>query len=119
MRAHPQDRNVASADATTIKKIRTVQSVTEHGPRNLQKKSDKQGKAYQDAVRLDDEKIYLWMLSSKVESPFKLYERPEPESDKAIKLMNHIFDKYGNDRYMLSTTPCFVSYLLQSHGDQT
>jgi hypothetical protein len=45
--------------------------------------------------------IYLRLKTSKISSPFDIYEHREPDAQKAITLMNHIFDNYCNNRYIL------------------
>ncbi|RLN18277.1 hypothetical protein C2845_PM02G16400 [Panicum miliaceum] len=76
--------DIASGDVTDTKMYKTVTSVVHNGPRQVQKKEKKTKKRY---IRV-----------STISSPFNLYERPELPAGKATKLMEHIFDKYGDDR---------------------
>lgn len=101
-----ETETIGSADFTDPKRFRLVDSILTKGPKGKNIAQNRK-QVYVDTINLTDDDLLLWINPSQSESPFNLYKRSEPDPDKAIKFMNHIFDNYGNDRYMLYFVICF------------
>ncbi|KAL5199181.1 hypothetical protein ABZP36_002693 [Zizania latifolia] len=96
---HPE--TIGSADVSGAKKFRGIESILGKGRKGRNSALNHWKQVYVDTINLADDELLLRIKASKIPSPFKLYKRSEPDPDKAIKFMKHIFDNHGNDSKIL------------------